>query len=176
MFDLNSYWITNLSSILTLTSLFLLSNKHKMFGKWQATLDEALLDRSKKEGKARKSRNVTRKGVLGVSFPLERSLGKQFLKEFSKVCCICKQTARNAFSRTKAIFRWIRFRCHRCSLQPRSLKNKSGYSCCYSYASVLAGTLRAEPPFVFFFTEEEKRRLCPNRVNSLKPPQPELLD
>ena len=37
-------------------------------------------------------------------------------------------------------------------------------------------TLRAEPPFVFFFTEEEKRRLCPNRVNSLKPPQPELLD
>ena len=37
-------------------------------------------------------------------------------------------------------------------------------------------TLRAEPPFVFFFTEEEKSRLCPNRVNSLKPPQPELLD
>ena len=37
-------------------------------------------------------------------------------------------------------------------------------------------TLRAEPPVVFFFTEEEKRRLCPNRVNSLKPPQPELLD
>ena len=37
-------------------------------------------------------------------------------------------------------------------------------------------TLRAEPPFVFFFTEEEKRRLCLNRVNSLKPPQPELLD
>ena len=36
-------------------------------------------------------------------------------------------------------------------------------------------TLRAEPPFVFFFTEEEKSRLCPNRVNSLKPPQPELL-
>ena len=30
--------------------------------------------------------------------------------------------------------------------------------------------------FVFFFTEEEKSRLCPNRVNSLKPPQPELLD
>ena len=37
-------------------------------------------------------------------------------------------------------------------------------------------TLRAEPPFVVFFTEEEKRRLCLNRVNSLKPPQPELLD
>ena len=37
-------------------------------------------------------------------------------------------------------------------------------------------TLRAVPPFVFFFTEEEKSRLCPNRVNSLKPPQPELLD
>ena len=31
-------------------------------------------------------------------------------------------------------------------------------------------TLRAEPLFVFFFTEEEKSRLCPNRVNSLKPP------
>ena len=38
------------------------------------------------------------------------------------------------------------------------------------------GTLRAEPPFVFFFTEEEKSRLCPNRVNCLKPPQPELPD
>ena len=37
-------------------------------------------------------------------------------------------------------------------------------------------TLRAQPPLVFFFTKEEKRRLCLNRVNSLKPPQPELLD
>ena len=36
-------------------------------------------------------------------------------------------------------------------------------------------TLRAEPPFVFFFTEKEKSRLCPNRVNSLKQPQPKLL-
>ena len=39
--------------------------------------------------------------------------------------------------------------------------------------------LQAEPPFVFFFfffffffTEVEKRRLCLNRINSLKPPQP----
>ena len=37
-------------------------------------------------------------------------------------------------------------------------------------------TLRAEHLFVFFFTEEEKSRLCPNHVNSLKPPQPGLLD
>ena len=50
----------------------------------------------------------------------------------------------------------------------------------YLYQSLSTGnpklTLRAEPPFVFFFPEEEKSRLCTNHVNSLKQPQPELLD
>ena len=45
-----------------------------------------------------------------------------------------------------------------------------------SITLTLRPTLRAEPPFVFFFTEEEKSRLCSNRVNTLKLPQPELLD
>ena len=41
--------------------------------------------------------------------------------------------------------------------------------------STVTCTLQAEPPFVFFFTEKGKSRLCPNRVNSLKLPQPKLL-
>ena len=55
------------------------------------------------------------------------------------------------------------------------MHNKVG-TCAEILPKALSITLRAEPPFVFFFTEEEKSRLCPNRVNSLKPPQPELLD
>ena len=37
-------------------------------------------------------------------------------------------------------------------------------------------TLWTEPPFVFFLIEEEKRKLCLNRVKPLKAPQPNLLD
>ena len=39
-----------------------------------------------------------------------------------------------------------------------------------------SATLRAEPPFIFFLIEEEKRRLCLIRVNPLKLPRPERLD
>lgn len=44
--------------------------------------------------------------------------------------------------------------------------------CCYH---MLIITLRAEPPFAFL-SEEEKRRLRPNRVKPLKSPQLKLLD
>ena len=37
------------------------------------------------------------------------------------------------------------------------------------------GTPRANPPSVFFLSEEEKRSFCLNRVKPLKLPQPELL-
>ena len=37
------------------------------------------------------------------------------------------------------------------------------------------GALIAKPTSVFFFSEEEKRSFCLNRVKPLRSPQPELL-
>ena len=63
-----------------------------------------------------------------------------------------------------------------CLSSPFLLNLSSSLTYTHMVFSARFSTLRAEPPFVFLFIEEEKSRLCPNRVNSLKPPQPELLD
>jgi len=65
---------------------------------------------------------------------------------------------------------------------PGQYHSKSPNCFCYwcyflfiSFCSVSV-TLWTEPLFVFFLIEEEKRKLCLNRVKPLKAPQPNLLD
>ena len=58
------------------------------------------------------------------------------------------------------------------------LPNCFWYWCYFLFISFcsVSVTLWTEPLFVFFLIEEEKRKLCLNRVKPLKAPQPNLLD